>query len=137
MIGPLAKIIITLNLYKTFLRYFGKVWRKLNLCILSFYWLIALYIFTPLPRNASFLIVKHSCVREELSDVVFFLQTQLKQTTVQEHIFVVFALVPHTLGLCTSPTDTFSFTHHFPSVSIPISKPLNCSRSKGKHRKYI
>ena len=72
MIGLLAKIIRTSNSFKNVLRYFGKVWRKLNLCILWFDWLIALYIFTPLPRNASFLIVKHSCVREELSDVVFF-----------------------------------------------------------------
>ena len=47
------------------------------MCIIRFDWLIALYIFTLLPRNASFLIVKNSCVREEVSDVVFFLQTQL------------------------------------------------------------
>ena len=37
-------------------------------------------------RIASFLIVKHSCVREEFIDLPFFLQTQLQQITVQEHL---------------------------------------------------
>ena len=97
------------------------------MCIIQFYWLIALYLFVSLVRNASFLILKNSCVREELTDVVFFLQTQLQQITVQEHIFGEFALAPLTFVPCTSPTDTFPFTSHFPSVSIPISHPLNCS----------
>ena len=57
----------------------------------------------------------------------FFLQTQLQQITVQEHIFGEFALAPLTFGPFTSPTDTFPFTCHFSSVSIPISKSLNCS----------
>ena len=69
MIGLLAQIIRASNSFKSVLRYFGKVFRKSNLCILQFDWLRDLYFFTPLPRNASFLIVKHSCVREELSDV--------------------------------------------------------------------
>ena len=30
---------------------------------------------------------KNSCVREELIDFRFFLQTQLQQITVQEHLF--------------------------------------------------
>ena len=51
-----------------------------------------------LVRNASFLIVKNSCVREELIDIPFFLQTQLQQITVQEHPFGEFAPAPHTLG---------------------------------------
>ena len=46
MIGPLAKIIRTSNSFKNVLRYFGKVWRKSNLCILWFDWFIALYSFT-------------------------------------------------------------------------------------------
>ena len=65
-----------------------------------------------LVRNASFLIVKNSCVREELIDLPFFLQTQLQQITVQEHLFGEFALAPLTFELCTSPTDTFTFTYH-------------------------
>ena len=97
------------------------------MCILWFDWLIALYLFIPLFRNASFLIVKHSCVREELTDVVLFLQTQLQHITVQENIVGEFALAPLTFGRCTSPTDTFPFTYHFPYVSIPISQPLNSS----------
>ena len=42
------------------------------MCIIQFDWLIAVYVFISLVRNASFLIVKNSGVREELSDVVFF-----------------------------------------------------------------
>ena len=54
--------------------------------------------FTPLTCNESFLILKHSYVREELSDVVLFLLTQLKQITVQEHLFDESALVHLTFG---------------------------------------
>ena len=78
-----------------------------------------------LVRIASFLIVKHSCVREELIDLPFFLQTQLQQITVKEHLFGEFALAPLNFGPCTSPTDTFPFTYQFSSVSIPISESLN------------
>ena len=49
---------------------------------LRFNWLICLYLFMSLIRIASFLIVKNSCVREELTDLPFFLQTQLQQITV-------------------------------------------------------
>ena len=68
MIGPLAKFVRASNLFKIVLRYFGKVRRKSNVCIIRFDWLMALYLFTLLPRNASFIIVKNSGVREELSD---------------------------------------------------------------------
>ena len=68
--------------------------------------------FTPLPLNVSFLIVKHTCVREELSDVIFFLQTQLQQITVQEHHFGDFELAHLTFGSYTSPTETTPFTYH-------------------------
>ena len=95
--------------------------------ILRFNWLICLYLFMSLVRNTIFLIVKKSCVKEELIDLLFFLQTKLQQITVQEHIFGEFALVPLTFGPCTSPTDTFPFTYHFSSVSIPICQSLNCS----------
>ena len=37
--------------------------------IIQYDWLIVLYIFIPLVRIVSFLIVKNSCVREELTDV--------------------------------------------------------------------
>ena len=52
-----------------FLRYFDKVRHKSNVRIIQYYWLIVLYIFIPLVRIASFLIVKNSCVREELTDI--------------------------------------------------------------------
>ena len=65
-----------------------------------------------LVRHAYFLIVKKSCVREELIDLPFFIQTQLQQITVQEHIFGEFAITPLTFGPCTYPTDTLPFTYH-------------------------
>ena len=71
---------------------------KPNVCIIQCDWFIALYLFTLLPRNASFKTVKNSCVREEVSDVVFFLQTQLQYITVQEHLFGDFALAPLNFG---------------------------------------
>ena len=47
-------------------------------------------------RIASSLMVKNSCVREEFIDLPFFLQTQLQQITVKEHLFGEFALAPLT-----------------------------------------
>ena len=61
-------------------------------------WLIALYLFISLVRNASFLIIKNSGVREELSYYPFFIQTQLQQITVEEHLFGDFALAHLTFG---------------------------------------
>ena len=127
MIGPLAKIVRASNLFKIVLRYFCKVRRKSIVCILKFDCFVALYLFISLICNADFIILKNSGVREELTDVVFFLETQLQQITVQEPVFCEFALTPLTFGPCTSPTDSFPFTYHFPFVSIPISQPLNCS----------
>ena len=88
MIGPLAKIFRASNSFIIVLRYSGKVLRKSNLCIVRFNWLISLYLFTTVPRNARFSIVKHSCVREELSDV---------NKSLCKNIFLV------SLRLCTSP----------------------------------
>ena len=56
--------------------------------IIPFYWLIALYLFIPLFCNASFLIVKNSGVREEVSDV---------NKSLCKNIFLVSS------KLCTSP----------------------------------
>ena len=97
------------------------------MCIIRFCLLIAIYIFISLVLNVIFLIVENSCFREELSDVVSFLHTQLQQITVQEHIIAEFALTSLNFGLCTSPTDTYTLTYHFLSVSIPITHPLTCS----------
>ena len=80
--------------------------------MLWFDWLIALHIFTPLPCNASFLIVNQ----------LFRGRTQwCQQITVQEHLFGEFALVHLTFGSCTSPTDTFPFTYH------PFDSPGMCT----------
>ena len=69
MIGPLAELRHSAFLCKKVLRYFGKVRHKSNVRIIQYDWLILIYIFIPLVRIASFLIVKNSCVREELTDV--------------------------------------------------------------------
>ena len=58
MIGPLAEFVTASNLFKIAPKYFGKVLRKSNVCILRFDWLIVLYIFMSLVCNVSFLIVK-------------------------------------------------------------------------------
>ena len=41
--------------------------------------------FYVISSHCEFLIVKNSCVREELIDLPIFLQTQLQHITVQEH----------------------------------------------------
>ena len=89
-------------------------------------WLIVLYIFIPLVRIASFLIIKNSCVRKEITDLPSLHKTQLQQITVEEHLFVEFALATLTFGPCTYISDTFPFTYHFPPVPISISDPFNC-----------
>ena len=99
----LTKIIITSNSSKNVLRYFGKVWLESSLWILWFDWLIALYLFTPLPRNASFLIFKHSCVREELSDV---------NKSLCKNIFLVSSRLGTSPLVRVPPQLTFPFTYH-------------------------
>ena len=79
--------------------------------------------FISLVRNAIFLIIKNSGVREELSYIPFFLQTKLQQITVEENIFDEFALMHLTFGKCISPNATFPFTYHlfgrkFPTLEI-------------------
>ena len=69
VIGPLAALRHCAFLCKKVLRYFGKVWHQSNVRIIHYDWLIVLYIFIPLVRIASFLIIKKSCVTEELTDV--------------------------------------------------------------------
>ena len=113
MIGLLAKFVRASNSFKIGYRYFGKVWRKSNVCIIRFDWLIALYLFTLLHRNASFLIVKNSCVKEEVSDV---------NKSMCKNIFLVRSrLCTSPFFLCTSPTDTFPFTYH------PFNGPGMCA----------
>ena len=98
-------IIITAFLCKNVLRYFGKVQCKSNVCIILYDWLIALYLFISLVFNAGSLIIKNSGFREELSYLPCFIQAQLQQITVKEHIFGEFVLVNLTFGSCTSPTE--------------------------------
>ena len=69
VIGPLAALRHCTCLCKKVLRYFGKVRHQSNVRIIHYDWLILLYIFIPLVRIASFLIIKSSCVTEELTDV--------------------------------------------------------------------
>ena len=68
----------------------------------------------PLVCIASFLIIKNSCVRKELTDLPSFHKTQLQQITMEEHLFGEFALATLTFGPCTFTSDTFPFTYHFP-----------------------
>ena len=91
-------------------------------------WLVNRYqYFYVISSQCKFSNRKNSCVREELIDLPFFLQTQLQQITVQEHLFGEFALALLTFGPCTSPTETSTFTYHFLYVYITICQCLNCS----------
>ena len=97
---------------KNVLRYFGKVQRNSNVCIIRFDWLIALYLFIPLVCNASFLIEKKVCQGK----------TQwCQQIIVQEHLVGEFALVHLTFGSFTSPTENFPFAYH------PFDGPGMCA----------
>ena len=75
MIGLLTKFVRASKSFKIILRYFGKVRCKSNMCIIRYDWLISIYLFISLVCIASFLIVKNSGVRGELSDLPFFLMT--------------------------------------------------------------
>ena len=82
-IGPLDQFVRTAFSCKNVLRYFGKFRQKPNVRIIQYDWLIVLYIFIPLVRIASFLIIKNSCVRKEITDLPSFNKTQLQQITVE------------------------------------------------------
>ena len=73
------------------------------MCIMQFDWLIGLHIFTPLPRNASFINVKNCCVREEVSDVVFFFRQNFNKSLCK-NIFLV-SLHSRLLPLFIAPTQ--------------------------------
>ena len=87
---------------------------------------ISLY-FYPITSHCEFSNRKAQLCQGRTQWCCVFLQKPLQQITVQEHIFGEFTISPLTFGPCTSPTDTFSFTYHFPSVSIPIRYPLRWS----------
>ena len=127
MIGPLAKIIITSNSFNNLLRYFVKVWRKSNLCILWFDFLIDLYHFTPLPCNTIFLIVKHSCVREEPSYVFFFFRHNFNKS-LYKNIFLV-SLHSRPLPLIRAPPQLTLFISPNTFYLCPIlsANPLTAS----------
>ena len=69
LISPLAELRHSAFSCKKVLRYFGKVRHQSNVRIIQYDWLIVLYIFITFVRIASFLLIKNSCVREELTDV--------------------------------------------------------------------
>ena len=131
MTGLLSKIIITLNSFKNVLRYFCKVGHKSNLCILWFNRLIALYLFSPFPHNTRFIIAKHSFVREEISDVVFFFRHNFNRPLYKNVFLVVLHSCPLPLVLASpklilypSPT-TFSlcpFLLATPSTAPPFAQ---------------
>ena len=125
MIGSLAKTIRNTNLFKNVPRYFGKVRRQSTLCILLFDWWIYLFLFTPRPHNAIFLLFKHSCVREELSNVVFLFRHNFNRSLcARTHIWWVCNRASY-LWSVHFPNWYFSLNLQFPSVSMFISNSLN------------
>ena len=99
------------------------------MCIIRYAWLIALYLFISLVRNTSFSIVKNSGVREELSNLLFFLQTQLQKITVKEHILVSLYLQPSPFvcalpQLALSPSPNYLHMCPFLSASSSTAAPF-------------
>ena len=80
------------------------------MCIIRFDWLIALYLFISLVRNASFLIVKNSGVREEVSDVKKSLCKNILLVSLRL-CTSAFVRAPPQLTLFTSPTTPSTSRH--------------------------
>ena len=106
------------------------------MCILRFYWLIGLYLFMKLVRNASFLILKNCGVREKVSDV---------NKSLCKNIFLVslrlctspLVRAPPQLTLFTSPT-TPSPPRHVRGIQFQTLEILQSpDKFTGKHRTKI
>ena len=121
MIGPLAKFVTASNLFKIVLRDFGKVWRKSNVCIIGFDWLIDLYIFTLLHCYAIFLIVKNSCVGEEVSDI--------NKSLCKKKCWWVRACAPH---LWFVHIPNLHFFLHLP----PLQRPDMCAEENPRRLRF-
>ena len=110
------------------------------MCIIRFDWLIALYLFISLVRNASFLIVKNSGVREEVSDVNKSLYKNIFMAS--SRLFTSpLVRAPPQLTLLTSPS-TPSMTRHvsgrqFPMLEIWQSPDKFTGKSKTKINVYV
>ena len=110
------------------------------MCIIRFDWLIAFYVFISLVRNASFLIVKNSGVREEVSDV---------KESLCKNIFLVslclcnspLVRVPPQLTLFTSPTTPSTPRHvhgrQFPTLDIWQSPNKFTGKRKTQINVYV
>ena len=132
MIGPLAKIIRTSNLFKNVLRYFGKVWHKSKLWLLWFDWLTALCIFTPLPCNASFLIIKYSCVSEEHNNVLFFFRRNFNKALCKSIFLVSLHSGPLPPQLTLFPLPTTCTVDDFQHLRFGNSQSPNKFTGKPK-----
>ena len=110
------------------------------MCIIRFDWLIALYIFISLVCNASFIIVKNSGVREEVSDA---------NKSLCKNIFLVSSRLftsplvraPPQLTLFTSPTTPSPPRHvrgrQFPTLEIFQSPDKFTGKRKTQINIYV
>ena len=110
------------------------------MCIIQFDWLIALYIFISLVRNARYLIIKNSGFREEVSDV---------NKSLCKNIFLVgsclctspLICVPLQLTLFTSPTTPSTPQHvcgrQFPTLDIWKSPKNFTGKRKTQSNFYV
>ena len=101
-------------------RYFGKVQLKSNMCIIWYDWVISPNLFFTLVCKVSFLIIKRSGIREELSFLTFFLRHNWNKI-IWKNIFLV-SSHSCTSPVCswTSPTSTFTFTYHICGRRFPV-----------------
>ena len=110
------------------------------MCILRFDWLMALYLFISLVRNASFLIEKNSGVRKEVSDVN---KSLCKNSFLVSSRLCTSPLVcapPH-LTLFSSPTTPSTPRHvrgrQCPTLEICQSPDKFTGKSKTRINVYI
>ena len=104
--------------------------------ILRFDWLIGLYLVMSLVRNATFLIVKNSSVREEVSDVD---KSLCKNILLVSSRLCTSSLVraPPQLKLFTSPT-TPSTPRHVRGIQFQKLEVLKSpDKSTGKRKTHI
>ena len=99
---PTGRALLLVWRVKNVPRYFGKVQRKSNVCIIRFDWLISFYMFISLVSNTIFLIIKNSGVREELSYLPFFFRHNCNKS-LWKNTFLVSLLSQPSPLVCAPP----------------------------------
>ena len=90
------------------------------MCIIRFYWLIALYIFISLVRNASFLIVKKRFSGKNSLMLCFLFRLNFKRSLCKKIFLVSFYLRPLPLFRALPQLSLFPSLTTFRMLDLPI-----------------